>query len=261
MIINRDVVDNSKNFLSSEKDYGFADLTGIFDINELKKIEQSVIDNIDLINPEKNIYGSFKKHRLSDLSYMPKNVSDFIIYLNSPEFLVLLEEITGIDNLISDPDLQGGGVHAIATGGFLKLHTDFNWHKKLGAHRRLNLLIYLNSDWNEDWGGSIELWNSNADKLIFKLLPNLGNVMIFATTDYSYHGHPDPISCPPNVWRKSIAVYYYTKERPINEVRFGASAMTNYVERPGELFINDKLRKLRHRFQIFLKMFFYKIFK
>lgn len=255
IVINRSVIENSKIEFTSRDEYGFADLSGIFDINYLENIEKSIINTIDQIQPEKNIYGSFKKYRLSELRKMPECASTFIDYLNSSEFLFILEQITGIDKLIPDPDLQGGGVHAIEAGGFLKLHTDFNWNKKLGAHRRLNLLIYLNSDWNEDWGGSIELWNSNAEKMIFKLGPKLGKVMLFATTDYSYHGHPDPLTCPPGVWRKSIAIYYYTKERPKNEILFGESALTNYVERPGEFFKNDKIRKFRHKLQISVKKF------
>lgn len=78
--------------------------------------------------------------------------------LNGPEFRAWLSDVTGIPGLLADPELEGGGIHQIPTGGYLKIHTDFNWNKRLEMHRRVNVLLYLNEDWDEDWGGHIEFW-------------------------------------------------------------------------------------------------------
>lgn len=120
-------------------------------------------------------------------------------------------------------------------------------------HRRLNLLIYLNDPWDAGWRGEVELWDENADKKLFSLEPRLGNALIFETNDISYHGHPDPLNTPDGIYRKSIAMYYYSPTRPDSDVKLGKSNMTNYVERPGETFEEDRLRRFRHKVQIKLK--------
>ena len=67
--------------------------------------------------------------------------------LNSSTFVNFLEELTGIKGIIPDPHFVGGGLHQIQRGGYLKIHADFNRHKRLHLDRRLNLLIYLNKDY------------------------------------------------------------------------------------------------------------------
>jgi len=132
-------------------------------------------------------------------------------YLYSPGSLETLSAITGID-LLPDPWFKngpamprlGGGLHEIMPGGFLKMHVDFTLHPA-GVERALNLLIYLNEDWSEDWGGDLELHGERVKKIS----PMGGRVVIFPTHDKSWHGHPDPLTCPENRARRSLALYYY----------------------------------------------------
>ena len=140
-----------------------------------------------------------------------------IHYLNSEPFLNFLTNLTGIQNLLPDPTLSGGGYHEIKTGGFLKIHADFNKHPKYGLDRRLNLLIYLNKNWDDSYGGNFELWDEDMKTCVKKIPPKFNNVAIFSTTTNSYHGHPNPLKCPKNRSRKSIALYYYTNGRPEKE--------------------------------------------
>lgn len=142
----------------------------------------------------------------------------FIHILNSKTFISFLEELTGIRNLIPDPNLDGGGLHQILRGGLLKIHADFNKHPKTELDRRLNVLIYLNKDWQEEYGGNFELWDENMERAVVKILPLFNRMAIFSTTSKSYHGHPDPLNCPENRSRKSIAMYYYTNGRPQEEI-------------------------------------------
>lgn len=149
-------------------------------------------------------YGAFTRH--------------FINSLNSRPFLNFLEELTGIHGLIPDPYLEGGGLHQIVRGGLLKIHADFNKHPITKLDRRLNVLIYLNKDWEESYGGYFELWDRKMEKAEVKILPLFNRMAIFSTTSYSYHGHPDPLNCPEDRTRKSIALYYYTNGRPEEEI-------------------------------------------
>lgn len=135
---------------------------------------------------------------------------ELIDTLNGPDTLSWLEEITTIDGLIPDPYYLGGGLHQISRGGHLGVHADFNLHEHLGLQRRLNLLLYLNKDWDERWGGHLQLWDRSMSRAVQTIAPTAARMVVFATTDTSFHGHPDPLDCPPSVTRRSIALYYYT---------------------------------------------------
>ena len=137
--------------------------------------------------------------------------------LNANPFLGILEKITGIDNLIADPHMFGGGVHETSPGGYLKVHADFNKHPNFGLDRRLNLLIYLNDEWLPEYGGDLELWPPDMRSCVQKIAPISGRCVIFQTTTTSFHGHPHPLTCPANRSRKSIALYYYSNGRPDHE--------------------------------------------
>jgi Rps23 Pro-64 3,4-dihydroxylase Tpa1-like proline 4-hydroxylase len=138
----------------------------------------------------------------------------FVNYLNSEEFINFLQELTSIEEkLIPDPEFLGGGLHEIKRGGYLKLHADFNKNSK-NQDRRLNILIYLNKDWKDEYGGHFELWNRDLTECVKKIRPDFNTLAMFSTTDFSYHGHPDPLNCPEHMSRKSLALYYYSNGRP-----------------------------------------------
>ena len=137
--------------------------------------------------------------------------------LNNNPFVSLLEKITGIPGLLADPHLAGGGVHNTHPGGYLKVHSDFNKHPQYGLDRRLNLLIYLNEDWLDAYGGELELWTQDMRTCAQKIAPIAGRCVIFGTTSTSFHGHPHPLTCPPDRSRRSVALYYYSNGRPLEE--------------------------------------------
>lgn len=161
---------------------------------------------------------------------------ELITFLNSDLFLEYLQTLTGIEEtLISDPYLAGGGYHEIKQGGVLKVHADFNKHPGLDLDRRLNLLLYLNHDWNNDWGGSLELYDkNNLTEPALSISPNFNRCVIFGTTSHTYHGHPDTLKCPENISRKSIALYYFSTGRPKSEITGEHS--TVWVKTKGESF-------------------------
>lgn len=119
-------------------------------------------------------------------------------------------DLVGIRGLIADPELGGGGLHCIPRGGFLKMHRDYNAHKVHGWHRCVNLLIYLNEGWQDNWGGHLQL-GLEKPRLF---APRAGRCVVFTMTKDSWHGHPYPLACPPEVQRRSLALYFYTPEPP-----------------------------------------------
>jgi Rps23 Pro-64 3,4-dihydroxylase Tpa1-like proline 4-hydroxylase len=146
------------------------------------------------------------------------NVKSLMHYLNSEPFLDFLSELTGIQALIPDPYFEGGGMHQIKSGGYLNIHADFNKHKITNLDRRLNVLLYLNKDWTDAYGGHFELWDTQMKGCVKKILPIFNRMAIFTTTDYSYHGLPNPLTCPPDRSRKSLALFYYTNGRPAEDI-------------------------------------------
>jgi len=187
-----------------------------------------------------------KLQSTSELS-MPAPIREVINAFNSSTFVRFLERLTGIEGIVPDPHLYGGGMHQTLPGGFLKMHVDYNRHNKWKLDRRLNLLLYLNEPWKEEWGGALELWEggpAGPEKVIRRVPPIANRVVIFSTTEISWHGHPDPLTCPEGTTRKSIALYYYSNGRPGEEK--SAEHNTRFVERPGEEFknlsVNDWIR-------------------
>ncbi|WP_285764353.1 2OG-Fe(II) oxygenase [Biformimicrobium ophioploci] len=140
-------------------------------------------------------------------------ITNLFYALNSSQFLSFLESLTGIDGLISDPHYGGGGLHETARGGHLSIHADFNLHQKLNLWRRLNLILYLNEDWLPEYGGDLELWSKDMSECDIRVQPTFGRAVIFNTTEESWHGHPEPLNCPENRYRRSLALYYYTAPR------------------------------------------------
>ena len=135
--------------------------------------------------------------------------------LNSDSFISRLKEITGIQNLYPDIGLHGGGLHIHGRGGKLNVHLDYSIHPKLKLQRKINLILYLSNEWDSKWGGSLEFW-SHDEKLnkpkerVVSIENSFNRAVIFDTTQNSWHGFPEPITCPEGRYRKSLAVYYLT---------------------------------------------------
>lgn len=153
--------------------------------------------------------------------------------LNDPVFLKTMGEITGIENLIGDPELFGGGLHQSIAGAFLDVHIDYNIHPKTKQHRRLNILVYMNKDWKDEYEGHLELWDmcDGKKERIERIAPLFNRMAMFETNQISYHGHPHPLRTPKGVSRKSVAAYYYTATRPDHEI--APEHNTKYVNTTG----------------------------
>ncbi len=171
--------------------------------------------------------------------------------LNSPIFLKWLQDITEIeDELQADEELFGGGLHQSINGAFLNVHVDYNFHPTTKYHRRLNVLVYMNKDWKDEYEGHLELWDlSNSHKnLLGKYAPAFNRCVIFETNEVSFHGHPKPLKTPKDVNRKSLATYYYSKSRPISEIT--SDHNTIYVNTEG---ISGQVKRFTSGVKAFLE--------
>jgi hypothetical protein len=196
--------------------FASATFDGIWDQEFLGAVADDV-DGFHDWDGEKQFHGSRAKRWCSTWEKLPDSVASLIQYSSQPHFLKWLEELTGEQKLMPDPYLNGGGIHSIDTGGFLKMHADFNWHETLGLYRRINMLVYLNRGWQESWGGDLQLASRDAEGALTvekSILPHFNTTVIFTTDDQSFHGHPVPITAPDGRVRNSIALYYYSVVEP-----------------------------------------------
>lgn len=149
------------------------------------------------------------KYTFDDTSKMPSFFQNIFNTLNGDEFIEYVKQISDIQDLEYDPYLHGGGLHYHPVGGKLNMHLDYSINPRSGKERRLNLIFFLNKDWNYEDGGCTELWNSDMTKCIKKVLPAFNTALIFRTTDDSWHGLPERTKRI----RRSMAVYYLSPPR------------------------------------------------
>ena len=168
-------------------------------------------------------------------------------YLNSNEFVLLLgKTLFGDAILSSDFGLNGGGWHIHSKGGKLNTHLDYSLHPKTKQQRKLNIIVYLNSKWKESWGGALGLWGNGSDKapgpLVKQIAPKFNRAVIFDTTCNSWHGLPDPIDCPNDQFRKSLAVYYLTSPSQNVDIR-GKALFAPTDEQKTDKSVLDLIKK------------------
>lgn len=158
-----------------------------------------------------------RKYHISEEDRLGPVTQRLLYELKSARFLQVLTALTGVEDLIPDAHNHGGGIHMNCRGALLKIHADFNCHPNWHLDRRINLLLYLNEGWQASFGGDLELWDREMAACRQRIAPVAGRCVIFSTSSTSFHGHPDPIECPDDLTRKSIALYYYTNSERAGE--------------------------------------------
>jgi hypothetical protein len=155
---------------------------------------------------------------------------NFMLQLNSKTFLLFLETLTGVKGLIGDPSFQGGGLHSTGRGGRLRVHADADRHP-LGRPfcQMINMITFLNPDWLEPYGGALELWSRDGSQRIRSILPVFNRTIIFESGTNTFHGHPQPLNCPHNRHRLSLASYFYKINRPLDRNYVGFQPKVNWI--------------------------------
>jgi len=174
-------------------------------------------------------YGGTHKRQISPYDCDETLRAAFALF-NSAPMLQFIEALTGMKGLLPDPYFAGGGLHETSAGGLLGIHADFQVNEGLQLYRRVNMLVYLNHDWLPEYGGNLELWDRQMQAKQQTVAPLFNRCVIFNTDADSFHGHPDPLTTPEGVTRRSIALYYYQALPIPNEQ--GDSRHTLYVARP-----------------------------
>lgn len=135
-------------------------------------------------------------------------------------WIAFLEAPTGFNGLILGDGFSGGGLAEVRAGGSLGMHVDFNEakHETFGTiYRKLNCLLYLNLKWKHEWHGALELWNRHYEPQVVKCIePVFNRMVIFRSSDRSWHGHPKELRCPKRIARRYCAFYYFVREKPKN---------------------------------------------
>jgi len=158
------------------------------------------------------------KRASSNWNLFPKTTYQIFSLMNSDVFLEKIKKITGINNLIADYGLHGGGWHMHGRNGKLNIHKDYSIHPKLKMERRINIIMYMTPNWQNEWGGGLEFWSNDEEKklpknCIKRISNEFNRAVIFDTTQNSWHGLPDSINCPEGIYRKSLAIYYVSSPR------------------------------------------------
>ena len=148
------------------------------------------------------------KYAYDDINNLDPILKNYFYVLSCPQFVEKMNELTGISNLEMDPFLHGAGLHSHSRFGKLEIHLDYEKHPFCNKERRINIILFINKDWNEEWNGANELWNEDVTQCIKKTQIKFNRAIIFQTNDISWHGMPEKILCPENIFRKSLAYYY-----------------------------------------------------
>jgi Rps23 Pro-64 3,4-dihydroxylase Tpa1-like proline 4-hydroxylase len=132
--------------------------------------------------------------------------------MSSRRFLVWLGEVTGHHDLIPDPHMIGAGYMRCSRGDSLKLHSDFNFNNTLKLYRMLSINIYLNENWQPEWNGDLQFWDFERKECKTRYFPEAGKAVIFRHHKFGFHGHPEPLQCPENIYRDGFRMFYYVSE-------------------------------------------------
>jgi hypothetical protein len=174
------------------------------------------------VNERKRVFG--------DRAGMGPAAGEVVDALHSPRFVSALEELTGVPELVGDPGLDGAGLQETGPGGHLNVHVDALAHSKRKRwSRRLNLILFLNRDWQDEYRGCLEFWDAEARQRVQSFAPVFNRCVIFRTSATSFHGVPEGVACPPGRTRKSLALYYFREEERVVPLR-----PTRYVPRPAD---------------------------
>jgi Rps23 Pro-64 3,4-dihydroxylase Tpa1-like proline 4-hydroxylase len=254
-LINSINIDNLKDKFINAKPFSYV----VIDNFLKEEYAEELYNNYPTITSEWHKYNNplEKKYAYDNLSEMSPIYKDFFYYLNSELILNKIREFTDIPNLEYDPYLHGAGIHAMPNKGRLHMHLDYEKHPYSGKERRLNLIYFMNKEWNKEWGGELEFWddtllttpiNNNINEEIenkkVHIEPIYNRAVFFKTNDISWHGIPKVINCPNDKLRKSIACYWISD---LNSNKNYYRSKAKFIKRPWETDELNYLYKIREQ--------------
>jgi hypothetical protein len=214
-------IKQNKEEYQNKKPFSYDAISELFSEEALN----GILDSFPSVNDEskwdkrddKGIQVKLRTNWKTELDIPPK-ILEVIQTLQSGRFCRLLSEYTGIDGLMPDFWFGGGGLNQIMPGGELAIHLDGTYNDDIKMYRRVNIIVFLNKEWEDEYGGHLEFWDIDKTACFAKVKPDYNTLAMFNTSDLTEHGHPTPLSCPEGMSRKSLILYFYTSARPDNEV-------------------------------------------
>ena len=210
-------------------------------------LKEDVYENIFNAFPEKPNEHFYKyynpievKYALDKFDFIDDKIKNLFYALSHEKLIQKFKDTFKIDNLEYDPYLHGGGIHMHPKNGRLNMHLDYEKHPLMNKQRRLNIIFYVNKEWKQEWNGDTQLWDSDMKQCVVKSYPKFNTAIIFETSELSWHGVPEIISCPQNDYRKSIAYYYVSplvNKKDNNKVganNKGYRTKATFVKRPND---------------------------
>ena len=254
MLNDKNLKEIEKKFIISSEPFPNTIIYNALPAEIVKKAEDEFI-NFSKFNIDQTYRYGRPKFNCSNFEIMPKTIKEIISFFYSKNFLMLLEKQFNLENVLPDWNLHGAGLHGSSRGRHLTVHSDFIYQRKTKTRRVLNLLLYLNTEWKDEWNGHIELWDKKMKNKVVSLIPLINNMLIFRTDKDSNHGFPDKLMCPDNMIRKSIALYYYVEEKRFLPLQFKKRKYytTVWKKRPNsddpEFMDNDSLwRRIKYKY-------------
>jgi hypothetical protein len=181
-----------------------------------------------------------EKVATSNEEHFPPYVRHIMSQMQSGIFCRFLDRVTGFTHLAPDPNHFGCGLHSTGNGGRLMLHLDASRHPNRDLHQLINCIYYCSPEWQPEWGGGLELWNADATECVKTVAPSFNRLVIFYTGGKSWHGHPRPVTAPPEMRRNSLALYYYTTDKSLSDLDY-----TSFVQWKGVTEF-DKKKPIHH---------------
>lgn len=258
-----------------ENNYNVLDYFGNWtsDIENLNKLfinaepyEHIIIPNFLNENYAEDIYNKFPtdfetdnwhkymnpievKYANDYINELDDSLRNFFYLLSTDKIINIINKISNIPDLQYDPYLHGAGIHAHPRNGRLNMHLDYEKHPYLDKQRRLNIILYISKDWDDNWNGQTELWDKEMLNCVIKSSVRFNTAIIFKTNDISWHGLPEIITCPKDVYRKSLAYYYISNivsnkdDNKIGNDGSGYRTKATFVKRPSDPY-NEKIEQL-----------------
>jgi hypothetical protein len=211
-------------------------------------LEESYAEKIYNLFPElNNSWYEYKnpievKYAFDNINSLSGELKNYFYYLSTQEFINVIKKLTNLDNIEYDEFLHGAGLHLHPRFGRLNVHLDYEKHPYTNKERQLNIILFLNKNWDINWNGANELWNSDVSKCIKKTDIKFNRAILFKTNDISWHGLPDKILCPNDIYRKSLAYYYVSPQNNQNK-KIHYRKKATFTKRPTDLY-NENMQKL-----------------
>lgn len=161
-------------------------------------------------NPSNNRICDRLQGDISEYPYISLLLDKFY----STEFVSKISEISGVKDIVVDLGRKSTGLHVGKCGAFIDVHCDHTWNQYINAYNCVNLILFVNKEWQEIWNGHLEFWDESCKERVDVISPIWNRMVIWTNTSKSWHGYPAPLACPENHFRKSLAIFYYTFNVP-----------------------------------------------